>query len=90
VQEGVDNLHRDLGRVRSAGPQPVMLFWEKRSGISGGLAAVGVAQVHCDAAVRVLELLYGIERCVPGEEDDGQFTPPRGIRNGGKPEPASS
>src|SRR5262249_21702269 len=47
-------------------PRPVDL---KRA---GGLAAIGVAQVRCDAAVLVLELLDWVEWRVPGEEADGR------------------
>src|SRR5882724_4809245 len=45
---------------------------------AGGLAAVGVAQVHRDAAVLVLELLDRVERRVTGEEGDGRVQPTAG------------
>src|ERR1700720_2141265 len=38
---------------------------------TGGLAAGGVAQVRCDAAILSLELLNGVEGRVAGEEGDG-------------------
>src|ERR1700674_1566282 len=38
---------------------------------AGGLAAGGVAQVRCDAAILSLELLNGVEGRVAGEEGYG-------------------
>ena len=44
---------------------------------AGGLAAVGVAQVHRDAAVLVLELLDRVERRAAGEEARWSSSSPR-------------
>src|SRR3981081_738901 len=45
---------------------------------AGGLAAGGVAQVRCDAAILTLELLNGVERRVGGEEGYGGVQSPAG------------
>src|ERR1700693_6470483 len=44
----------------------------------GGLAAGGVAQVSCDAAILSLELLNGVEGRVAGEEGYGGVQSPAG------------
>src|SRR5580704_7927660 len=43
---------------------------------AGGLAAGGVAQVSCDAAILSLELLNGVEGRVAGEEGNGGVQSP--------------
>src|SRR6202047_2799103 len=53
-------------------PRPVDLDW------AGGLAAGGVAQVRCNAAILSLELLNGVEGRVAGEEGDGGVQSPAG------------
>src|ERR1700676_67971 len=45
---------------------------------AGGLAAGGVAQVRCDAAILSLELLNGVEGRVAGEEGYGGVQSPAG------------
>src|SRR5579864_4782221 len=45
---------------------------------AGGLAAGGVAQVRCDAAILSLEFLNGVERRVAGEEGYGGVQSPAG------------
>src|SRR5580692_11287619 len=45
---------------------------------AGGLAAGGVAQVRCDAAILSLELLSGVEGRVAGEEGYGGVQSPAG------------
>ena len=58
---------------------------------TGGLAAIGVAQVRRDAAVLPLELLDRVERrVVPFRPAIVEFNPPPAMTSNGKPEPASS
>ena len=57
---------------------------------TGGLTAVGVAQVHRDAAVLALELLHGVERRARREEGDCGIQPTPGMSNNGRPAPTSS
>src|SRR6202040_4157796 len=45
---------------------------------TGGLAAGGVAQVRCNAAILSLELLNGVEGRVAGEEGNGGVQSPAG------------
>src|SRR5713226_6494692 len=45
---------------------------------AGGLAARGVAQIRCDAAILSLELLNGVEGRVAGEEGYGGVQSPAG------------
>ena len=55
---------------------------------AGGLAAVGVALVHRDAAELVLELSIALNTAVG--QVMREFRPPPGMNNRGKPVPASS
>src|SRR6202790_3161655 len=56
----------------------VGLPWPGDLDRAGGLAAGGVAQVRCDAAILSLELLNGVERRVAGEEGYGGVQSPAG------------
>jgi hypothetical protein len=55
-----------------------------------GVAAIGVAQVRRDEALRSLELLDRVKGLPLVKPEIVEFNPPPAMSNNGKPEPASS